>query len=195
MKLVVGLGNPGATYARTRHNLGFRVVGRLAQELQIPLRRSLRCRARMGRGNVEGKDTTLFLPETFMNRSGEPVARWLRAEKIPLGEMLVVVDDLHLPLGQLRIRASGSEGGHQGLASVIEGIGSRGFPRLRLGMGAPKEKKAWEDYVLEPFRRDEQPLVEKMVEEAVACCRLWIAKGTQSCANRFNVKDETDGTV
>ena len=195
MKLIVGLGNPGATYARTRHNLGFRVVSRLAEECQVSLRRSLRFKAKVGRGKVEGEEGAFFLPETFMNRSGEAVKRWLSAEKISLDEMLVVLDDLHLPIGQLRLRAFGSEGGHQGLKSVMETVGSGHFPRLRLGIGTPKDVEAWEKYVLEPFRRDEEPLVAAMVEKAVECCCLWVAKGTEYCANRFNIKDKTDGTV
>ena len=195
MKLIVGLGNPGAAYARTRHNLGFRVVSRLAKEFQFSLRRSLRFKARIGRGKVRGEESTFFLPETFMNRSGEAVARWLSREKTPLDDMLVVLDDLQLPLGRLRIRAFGSEGGHQGLASIIEAVGSGRFPRLRLGIGTPGDPAAWETYVLKPFRRDEEPLVLAMVEKAVACCRLWVTEGTHACANRFNVKDEADGTV
>ena len=195
MKLIVGLGNPGATYARTRHNLGFRTVTQLAQEHQISLRRSLRFKTKVGRGRIEGEEITLLLPETFMNRSGEAVGRWLSAKKTPLDDMLVVLDDLQLPLGQLRLRAFGSEGGHQGLASIIEAVGSESFPRLRLGIGAPKDQAAWEQYVLQPFRRDEEPLVEAMVEKAANCCRLWLAKGADYCANRFNVKDKTDDTV
>ena len=195
MKLIVGLGNPGATYARTRHNLGFRVVSQLAQECRVPLQRSLRFKARVGRGKMEGEKSVLFLPETFMNRSGEAVGRWLSAEKMALDDMLVVLDDLQLPLGQLRLRAFGSEGGHQGLASIIEAVGSESFPRLRLGIGAPKDQAAWEDYVLQPFRRDEEPKVSAMVGQAADCCRLWVVEGTEPCANRFNVKDKTDDTV
>ena len=195
MKLIVGLGNPGATYAQTRHNLGFRVVAQLAQEGRVALRHSLRFKARVGRGRIEGEESVLFLPETFMNRSGESVGRWVAAERMLLEDMLVVLDDLHLPLGRLRIRASGSGGGHQGLQSVIEAVGSGSFPRLRLGIGAPKRQAAWEEYVLQPFRRDEEPKVKAMVERAADCCRLWIVKGTQTSANHFNVKDKTDDTV
>ena len=195
MKLVVGLGNPGAAYSRTRHTLGFRVVRLLSQKCHIPLKRSLRFKARLGQGRMEGKDVTLLLPATYMNRSGEGVSRWLAAEKLPLNEILVVLDDLQLPLGQLRIREKGSEGGHQGLRSIIEAVGSGDFPRLRLGIGSPKETQAWEKYVLEPFRPLEEAVVKTMIEEAVDCCRLWVRQGTQACATRFNVKAKKHGTV
>ena len=195
MKLVVGLGNPGATYAHTRHNLGFRVVTCLAQKLQIPLRRSLRFKAKVGRGTVDGEEVVLLLPATYMNRSGQVVGRWLLAEKLFLNQMLVVLDDLQLPLGQLRIRSEGSQGGHQGLWSIIQAVGSGNFTRLRLGIGAPEGTQAWEEYVLEPFRSSEESLVNAMVEEAVDCCRLWVTEGTQSCANQFNVKGGKHGTV
>ena len=195
MKLIVGLGNPGTTYAGTRHNLGFRAVTQLAQGCRLSLRHSLRFKAKVGRGRIEGEESVLFLPETFMNRSGESVGRWVAAERMLLEDMLVVLDDLHLPLGRLRIRASGSGGGHQGLQSIIEAVGSGSFPRLRLGIGAPKDQTAWEEYVLRPFRRDEEPRVSAMVGQAADCCRFWIVKGTHACANRFHVKDKTDDTV
>ena len=197
MKLVVGLGNPGTTYARTRHNLGFRVVTALAKGEGISLKRSIRIRADLGEGEVAGEQTTLLLPGSYMNRSGPVVGRWLSFRKMPLSEMLVVLDDLQLPLGQLRVREGGSDGGHQGLKSLIDTLGSGEFARLRIGIGSSSPNQPWEAFVLQPFRRSEEPLVNAMVKQAADCCRVWVSQGTRVCANQFNArtKDKNDRTL
>ena len=173
-RLVVGLGNPGPEYAATRHNLGFRVVESLADGLSASWRkqgRSLVARAQLG-------DVTAVLarPQTFMNLSGR-AARELLEELGPDTAWLVVSDDFHLPLGRLRCRASGSDGGHNGLASILESLPGREVPRLRLGIGEPPPGSPAEEYVLQGFRRGEKAEVDAMLERAADLVRDWLGHG------------------
>ena len=173
-RLVVGLGNPGPEYAATRHNLGFRVVESLADALSASWRkqgRSLVARTQVGEVTV-----VLARPQTFMNLSGR-AARELLEELGPETAWLVVSDDFHLPLGRLRCRASGSDGGHNGLASILESLPGREVPRLRLGIGEPPLGNPAEEYVLQSFRRGERAEVEAMLERAAALLRDWLEHG------------------
>lgn len=172
MKLIVGLGNPGARYEKTRHNLGFRVVRALASESGIRFKKGdLFWR---GEGSVEGEAVLLVLPQAYMNRSGLAVRQVLSETRAPLKDLLVVSDDLALPLGALRMRAAGSSGGHQGLESIIALVGSQSFPRLRLGIGPVPAGIVWEDFVLGKFTRQEESVMARVVPEAVGAVRLWI---------------------
>jgi peptidyl-tRNA hydrolase, PTH1 family len=192
--LIAGLGNPGTRYAGTRHNAGFMVVGELSRKWGIPLRTGAGPE-QIGRGRRGEEEVTLLEPLSFMNRSGPVVARRAAAERAPIDRLLVVVDDLQLPLGTLRLRPCGSSGGHNGLASIIESLASplgaplfpppaeplsegapeerargEGFPRLRVGIGRPPAgpggKDEVVDYVLAPFLADERDLLAEVLASA-----------------------------
>ncbi len=186
-KLIVGLGNPGRAYARTRHNLGFRVVERLAEIASASFARreadALVAEAQMEEGTV-----LLVKPQTYMNLSGRAVGALVRRYAVPLGNMLVVLDDLDLPLGTIRIRRKGSAGGHRGLQSVIEELSSSDFPRLRLGIRPSVPIEDTVRFVLSPFEPDEELIVEKMLERAVAAAQLWVREGIEKAMAMFNTR-------
>lgn len=173
-RLVVGLGNPGPEYAATRHNLGFRVVESLAEGLAAPWRKQ--GRSLVARATIGDVSAVLARPQTFMNLSGR-AARELLEELGPDITWLVVSDDFHLPLGRLRCRASGSDGGHNGLASILESLPGREVPRMRLGIGEPPLGNPAEEYVLQGFRRSEKAEVEAMIERAADLLREWLEHG------------------
>ena len=188
MKLLVGLGNPGHAYEKARHNIGARVLKEFAAQEKIDLKKSDSLTAVWGKGALFQEEIRLLLPQSYMNLSGPVVARCVQKWDVQPEEMFVVLDDLHLPLGNLRIRPSGSYGGQQGLRSVIEAIGTEQFPRLRIGIESETMNEPWQDFVLKPFTRKEETVITKAVEAAVACCRLWIDQGIEACMNRFNRK-------
>jgi PTH1 family peptidyl-tRNA hydrolase len=185
MKIVVGLGNPGFTYRRTRHNLGFRVAAALARQRGIRFRRG-RFRCTLGEGRIGRERVLLVRPQTFMNLSGTCVAPVLRNFDCGLADMLVVCDDVSLELGKMRLRRGGSAGGHKGLSSIIQHVKSQAFPRLRLGIGRPGEEMDMTSFVLRPFRRSEGPLVNEMVDRAVQAIETWIYYGVEEAMNRHN---------
>ncbi|MHC5212657.1 MAG: aminoacyl-tRNA hydrolase [Planctomycetota bacterium] len=172
-RLVLGLGNPGPEYEGTRHNVGFRVVDALAERAGRPWLR--RGRALVARGTRDGASFVLARPLTFMNLSGR-AARDLLADLGEEADLLVVCDDFHLPLGRLRCRASGSDGGQKGLASVIAALDGRPVPRLRLGIGDPGRQPA-EEFVLRRFGRGEQAAVDEMLDRAVSAVDAWLEHG------------------
>ncbi|MFY9550121.1 MAG: aminoacyl-tRNA hydrolase [Thermoanaerobaculia bacterium] len=187
MRAIVGLGNPGDDYEATRHNAGFRVVERLAEEEGIRIR-SRECSSRVGRGRV-GEDTVLLaLPQTFMNASGEAVRALCQKHSVDPSGLCVVVDEIALPLGTLRMRARGSAGGHKGLKSVIAHLGSTDFPRLRVGVRGEKYSRERDlaDYVLEPFAKAEREPFEDSVGRAVEALRLWLTQGIDAAMRRAN---------
>ena len=188
MKALFGLGNPGRAYEKTRHNIGFRVIQHFAEKADTPLKKSAVLEAVWGKCPSAQEDIRLCLPQASMNLSGKVVMRCLKRWNLRPEEMLVVVDDLRLPLGQLRIRPEGTDGGQKGLRSIIETLGTGRFPRLRIGIQSASLSGPWEAFVLSPFTRQEKPLVEEVVEKAAACCHLWIEKGMAACMNRFNAK-------
>jgi len=173
-RLVVGLGNPGPEYVGTRHNVGFTVLDRLAAETARSF--VTRGRALEARGERGDAPFVLAKPQTFMNNSGRAL-RDLLEELGPQTRLLVVCDDFHLPLGRLRCRARGSDGGQKGLASAIA-LAGRDVPRLRLGIGDPPPSVAAEDYVLRPFRRSEKAEVEAMLRRATECVLDWLGHGS-----------------
>ncbi|MFI5143543.1 MAG: aminoacyl-tRNA hydrolase [Thermoanaerobaculales bacterium] len=180
---VVGLGNPGAEYMATRHNLGFRVVDELARRWRVATWRT-RYHAAVAR-RAGGRPAWLVKPQTFMNLSGDSVARFCAAEGIEAGQCLVVVDDVELPLGQLRLRDLGGPGTHNGLRSLVEAVGE-GFPRLRLGI---RGERPWEDlaeYVLTRFEPEEEELVASMIERAADCVETVLRAGIARAATAFN---------
>jgi len=183
---VVGLGNPGEEYTETRHNVGFRVIDHLAGEKGRFEERGtfLFVGSRLG-----GRRTLLVKPSTYMNRSGRAVADLLDTFSVGREEILVLSDDVNLPLGTVRIRARGGDGGQKGLVSIVREIGTEEFARVRLGIGPAAEEIELADFVLHPFRDDEKEPVERMVEAAASCVRTWVADGVESAMRRFNQKN------
>jgi len=183
--IVVGLGNPGPRYAATRHNLGFRVVERLAAGHSV---RSWEERRTCDVAPVEHGSIGFLLvkPSTYMNLSGRAVAELRTEREIRPDEILAVVDDIALPLGQLRLRRRGSDGGHNGLKSIIAELGTADFPRLRLGVGpvAPGQDAA--EFVLSSFERDEEKTVEEMVEKAARCLEVIVDRGFDRAMGEYN---------
>lgn len=185
VRLVVGLGNPGTRYEATRHNVGFRIIDHLAAQYQAGRPRR-RFQALVYDLRIEGRRTLLLKPQTYMNRSGEAVAAALHFFHAEPENLLVICDDLNLPLGKLRFRRKGSDGGHKGLRSIIATLGTEDFPRLRVGIGSPPPPMTAIDYVLTPFRSEEQALVPELVERAVEGLRLFLRDGIEAAMNRFN---------
>ncbi|MCS6830046.1 MAG: aminoacyl-tRNA hydrolase [Armatimonadota bacterium] len=185
--IVLGLGNPGAEYAHTRHNIGFEVVHILANRHRIRL--SLhRDHAQYGFGTVADVPVLLAKPMTYMNRSGEAARALLQRYPLEPSRLLVVVDDIALPLGRIRVRSSGSDGGHNGLASIIQCVGTQTFPRVRVGIGSPPPGQMVE-YVLSRFLPQEQPVVEETLQRAADAVEVAIAEGVQEAMNRFNAQN------
>jgi len=180
---VVGLGNPGAEYALTRHNVGFVVVDEMARRWRLTGWRS-RYRAKLVRRSG-GRPTLLVKPQTFMNLSGDALALFLAGEELAPGQCLVVVDDVDMPLGQLRLRERGGPGTHNGLRAIVDAIGE-GFPRLRLGICG---EHPWDDlaeYVLAPFETEEREAVNAMIKRAADCVEAALRVGSARAATQFN---------
>ncbi len=187
MKMIIGLGNPGPRYAGTRHNVGFLVAQRLAKQWAIPLKASL-CQAKVGQGQWEGLPVAVALPQTSMNVSGESVACLVRRFHLEPAQMLVICDDVSLPLGSIRLRGEGSDGGHNGLASVLGLLHRQDLPRLRVGIGSEKAGRDLIPFVLGRFSPDQRRPLEEGLTKAVAACEAWVARGTAYAMNRFNQK-------
>jgi PTH1 family peptidyl-tRNA hydrolase len=185
MKLVVGLGNPGRKYEATRHNLGYRVVAELANR-----HAGTRPPPRFGGETVDvdlgGVKTLLLSPTTYMNRSGASVLEARDFFKLPCQDLLVVCDDMSLPVGKLRFRASGSSGGQKGLEDIIRRLGTEDFPRLRIGIGSPPPGWDAADFVLSRFADSEQPQIDEAVRRAADAVADWARYGIQFCMNRYN---------
>lgn len=192
MKLIAGLGNPGARYHGTRHNVGFGVVDQVAGRRGLVFEAgpadALVARVPKGAGGL-----LLAKPLTFMNRSGAAVADLQRFYKIPLADLLVVVEEVHLPLGRLRVRARGSAGGHKGLGSVIEALGTEEVPRLRIGVGRGDERRDLADHVLSRFEPDERDTIAAAISLAADAVELFVAEGVEPVMNRYNRKSEEEG--
>jgi len=190
VKLVVGLGNPGPAYASTRHNIGFRVVETLARRAGIGLGAE-RFAGRYGCGRLGSLDVAVLEPHTWMNRSGDSVAAALAELDAvdPARDVVVVFDDLDLPLGRLRVRAGGGPGGHRGMASIIEAIGSKAFARLRFGIGRPPAGCDAVDHVLQPFSGDDERSLAPRIPLAVEALEVVLSEGVEAAMNRFNRDD------
>ena len=184
MKIVVGLGNPGKKYDGTRHNVGFAVVDALAEGPGVlPFQRRFQADVAEWR---EGEEKVLLLkPETFMNLSGLAVRQALDFYQLTPDGLLVVCDDINLPLGKLRFRARGTHGGHNGLRDIQNHLGTTAYARLRIGVGAPPEDEAV-DYVLGRFRASEKPLIADAVQSAIQGVVLWVREGIDPCMNQYN---------
>jgi PTH1 family peptidyl-tRNA hydrolase len=185
VSIIVGLGNPGDEYRRTRHNAGFRVVRMLAQELGVRMRSSGGDYL-IGKGNISGRDVLLVLPLTYMNRSGLAVAHLLQERGESPDVLLVVCDDVNMPLGSLRVRRKGGDGGNRGLESIIQALGTEEFARLRLGVGKPEENPDLADFVLREFAADEVSVAEVMETEARVVARAVVVDGLDTAMNTHN---------
>jgi len=186
LRLIVGLGNPGQAYVETRHNAGFRVVEALAAGAGLKFRRHGEASATHGR--VAGDAVTLVKPQTYMNRSGPIVAALLGDLALDLSDVIVVHDDLDLDPGRLRIKSRGGHGGHNGVCSIIDALGSDRFARLKIGVGRPPAGEDPADYVLVPMSSRERTVFDETVQQAVQALECWIAEGLMAAMNRFNVK-------
>src|SRR5215212_3956144 len=171
MKLIVGLGNPGAEYERTRHNVGWQVVDAFAKKFRIDVARHEK-NALTGTGRVAGGSVLVAKPLTYMNLSGDAVRLLVNAYGESADELMVVYDDIDLPLGKLRIRPNGSAGTHNGMRSIVAELGTENFPRLRVGIGSPATRLR--DYVLDEFAADEQPAVERAIGRAIEALVLFL---------------------
>jgi len=184
MKLVVGLGNPGSKYEGTRHNIGFQVVDRLA-EGGAGATFARKFEGLLAETEIDFQRVLLLKPQTFMNLSGRSVGQALRFYKLDLADLLVVCDDLNLPLGKLRIRGGGSDGGQKGLRDITPAVGSDAYARLRIGIGERGEADA-SDFVLSRFRSSERPLIDDALILASQAVAVWVAQGLAAAMNRFN---------
>jgi PTH1 family peptidyl-tRNA hydrolase len=183
--LIIGVGNPGKEYRLTRHNVGFRVVDRLAREqgMQFNKRRK---GAQVGEGRIGAERVVLAKPLTYMNKSGIAVEKLVKALGIPLDHLVVVHDDLDLACGRMKIKEKGGHGGHKGVQSIIEQLGSSDFLRVKVGIGKPLDPEEGADYVLSPFAAQERALVKESVEQAVEAIEAIIVSGKDKAMNTYN---------
>ncbi len=194
MKLIVGLGNPGRRYRLTRHNVGADVVARLARRAGIALDEEDGFSI-VGRGGIGGVRVLLARPQTYVNVSGEAVRDLRRRHRVQPEDIYVVVDDLDLPLGRVRLRARGSAGGHNGLKSVIEALGTTEFPRLRIGIGRPPGGMDPAEYVLTRFSAAEQQALDAALDRAAEALETAVAEGIDVAMNRHNTRADTSPQV
>jgi PTH1 family peptidyl-tRNA hydrolase len=184
IKLIVGLGNPGARFANSRHNIGFMIADRFARAHDLAFSRK-RFNAQIAEGTVAAQRVLLAKPQTFMNASGEAVGKLFAFYKVAPHDLLVIYDDLDLPLGKMRLRSRGSSGGHHGMESIIARVGASDFPRLRVGIGRPNPD-ADIDHVLGSFDEDEREVMDETLARAVEAVDVWLARGIAAGMNQFN---------
>lgn len=184
--LIAGLGNPGANYGRTRHNIGFRAADALAKKLGVKIDRA-KFRGLYAQTSYHGQKLVLLKPQTFMNLSGLSVADAARYFKLPPERVLILFDDISLDVGRLRVRAEGSAGGHNGIKSIIGALNSQSFPRVKVGVGAkPHPDYELVDWVLSNFTRDEEALLEGVIEDAAEAALTVVESGVPAAAAKFN---------
>lgn len=185
LKLIVGLGNPGKQYEKTRHNVGFMVIDKLCENLNISLDKekfkSLYCVE-----HINGEKIILLKPLTYMNLSGEAIQAMMNYYQIGLEDLLLIYDDLDLPVGKIRLRQKGSAGGHNGLKSTIAHVGSQQFNRIRIGIDRPQSRLSVSDYVMSNFTKDEFHEMEHVIEKCADACEQWIKQPFLTIMNDFN---------
>jgi PTH1 family peptidyl-tRNA hydrolase len=191
MKLIVGLGNPGRIYTHNRHNVGFRCLNYSARLHSIRFGHR-QCRARVSLAEVGGEKVLLGKPRTFMNLSGESVDCLVHKHGVPLSELLVIYDDLDLPLGKIRLRQNGSSGGHKGMNSIISALGSEAFPRIRVGIGRPQvegqsiSEDAIVNYVLSDFSPQEEAAIKPVIARVAEAIDYFLTQGIEAAMSKFN---------
>jgi len=186
--LIAGLGNPGKKYVGTRHNIGFLAVEEIARQAGISFRKKFLLPGRVAHGPFEGETIYLLEPTTYMNLSGQAVAQAMKKYNIELAKLLVIVDDVALPFGQLRMRETSGSGGHNGLKSIEESLQTNAYARLRIGVGDPKTGDL-ASYVLARFTPEEMKLVPDILDRAALIVKIWLTEGLTSAMNHANVKD------
>jgi PTH1 family peptidyl-tRNA hydrolase len=185
--LIIGLGNPGEAYKETRHNVGFTIVQSLGAKHGLTFRHASHLVGELAQGNVRDKKLLLLQPTTFMNSSGDAVRRCIDYFQVPLDHMIVVCDDVALPIGTIRMRSKGSSGGHNGLKNIQAHIHTEHYARLRIGVGAPGHE-ALADYVLGRFSQEEKKIVEEMAIKAIEVLELWMMVGIAAAMQSANAK-------
>lgn len=185
MKLIVGLGNPGFRYRNTRHNIGFLVVKEISKTFGIPVKKR-RFKGFLGTGSIDGKKASLFMPQTYMNLSGDAVAAAVKKKRIAPAELLIIHDDIDLKFGSIRLRENGSPAGHKGMKSVIERLGTAEFPRLRVGIGKSRKARDIVKFVLMPFDSGERRLLRGLIKKAAECAVMWVNDGPDRAMARYN---------
>jgi peptidyl-tRNA hydrolase, PTH1 family len=184
MKIIVGLGNPGEKYLKTRHNFGFMVADKFAQQFDTKITQK-KFQSFFCKMAVEQEEIILLKPQTFMNLSGVAVREVVNMYKCALQDFMIICDDLDLPLGKIRIRREGGSGGHRGLESIASCLGNTGFPRIKMGIGRPSVGSP-SDYVLSVFSKEEEPVVTEALVKACQALSIWISEGIETCMNKFN---------
>lgn len=186
--VIVGLGNPGKKYEKTKHNVGFWAIDKLAEKMEISVDKK-NCSSILGTGIYKGKKVLLAKPQTYMNLSGEAVIQIINYYD-NLEELLIIHDDLDLAEGDIRFKSGGGLAGHNGLKSISQHLHSNDFERLRIGIGRPEQQKVV-NYVLEPFNSEKKELIDKAVDLAVAGVDIWLSEGVQTAMNQYNQKKES----
>jgi PTH1 family peptidyl-tRNA hydrolase len=193
LKLIIGLGNPGKKYAHNRHNIGFRCLNRLARLHSIQVKKH-HCQSQTGSGKIAGFEVLLAKPKTFVNLSGAAVGSLMRKHKIPVNDLIVIYDDLDLPLGKLRLRPGGSAGGHKGINSIISALGSEDFPRIKVGIGRPTtedgtaitDEEVIVNYVLSDFTPREEAAIKPAIATVAEAVHCILTEGVVAAMNKFN---------
>lgn len=183
--VIVGLGNPGEKYSQTRHNVGFMVINHLCRLHNIKLDQN-KCQARIGDGDIEGKQVVLAKPTTFMNLSGQSVAQLCKRCRISSSQIIVIHDDVSLPVGKLRVRSQGSSGGHNGIQSIIACLGTKEWTRIRIGVGAPSKGIDMAEFVLSRFEDEEKAIIAQSIELAAITVATIISEGVSAAMNKLN---------
>jgi PTH1 family peptidyl-tRNA hydrolase len=190
MFLVVGLGNPGREYTNTRHNIGFRCVDALAARHNLAFEDKKKSKAKIALGSIQGQRVLLAKPQTYMNLSGSAVQGLAAFYQIPPAQMMVIFDDLDLPVGTLRIRSKGGSGGHKGVTNIIQRLGTQGFSRIRVGIGRPDTPVDPASYVLQPFEGSDEVEIAEAVERVILAVETWLTDGIDLAMNRYNGSPE-----
>lgn len=185
MKWIVGLGNPGMQYAKTRHNIGFMVVDRLSERWNLPVDRN-KCRGLAGEGTVQGIRVDLFKPMTYMNLSGEAVRAYMDYYKLNLDDLIVIYDDMDTEFGKMRLRYKGSAGGHNGVKSLIQHLGTQEFRRIRMGISRPRPEISVVDYVLSDFTKEESGLLPEVIDTACEAVEMALTEPFEKVMARYN---------
>lgn len=187
MMIIAGLGNPDRKYEKTRHNVGFDVIDVMAERYQIPVV-TRKCRSLVGMGMIEGQKVMLVKPQTYMNLSGEAIRALAEYYEVPVENIIVFCDDINLDVGTLRVRGSGSAGGHNGLKNIILQLATNEFKRIRIGVGKKPEGMDLADYVLSRFGSNERKILEETYTEAADACEVLLSEGLAAAMNRYNGK-------
>ena len=190
MYLIAGLGNPGPEYKETRHNIGYQVIAILSRQIGVPLE-DKRFHSNSVQVSIDNKDVILLCPATFMNLSGISIRNCADFYGLDTEDILIIHDDLDLPLGRVKAAKNGGAGGHRGILSIIEHLGNVDFSRIKIGIGRPRMGEPIEEYVLSSFYEDEKDTMQKVIHLAVNACRLFIDEGIESTMNKVNCQDFT----